>query len=53
VPRGHKKDKEDRSGQSKVELCEDRGEEIAVAENWIESSGVGSWQTMEDLGEFS
>jgi hypothetical protein len=29
-------------------------EEMAVAaENWIESSGVDSWQMMEESGEFS
>jgi hypothetical protein len=28
--------------------------ELAVAaESWIESSGVGSWQMMEDSSEFS
>jgi hypothetical protein len=45
--------------ESRVELCEDNWEDMATrqlavaAENWIESSGVGSFQMMEESKDFS
>jgi hypothetical protein len=35
--------------QSRDEHCKDKSEEMAdAALNWIESSGAGSWQMMEE-----